>query len=82
MTENDINIYNYGKMYTIRCRTENNLIYVGSIIQPLHKRWDADLVQTWCRLCILGETKTLFDPFWRARRANSIGLIAPKLCRP
>jgi hypothetical protein len=24
----------------------------------------------------------LFDPFWRARRANTIGPIAPKLCRP
>jgi hypothetical protein len=39
MTENDINIYNNGKIYTIRCRTDNNLIYVGSTIQPLHKRW-------------------------------------------
>lgn len=24
----------------------------------------------------------LFDPFWRTRRTNTIGLIAPKLCRP
>ena len=39
MTENDINIYNNGKIYTIRCRTDNNLIYVGSTTQPLHKRW-------------------------------------------
>ena len=39
MTENDINIYNNGKIYTIRCRTDNNLIYVGSTVQPLHKRW-------------------------------------------
>ena len=39
MTEKDINIYNNGKIYTIRCRTDNNLIYVGSTIQPLHKRW-------------------------------------------
>ena len=39
MTENDINIYNNGKIYTIRCRTDNDLIYVGSTTQPLHKRW-------------------------------------------
>ena len=39
MTENDINIYNNGKIYTIRCKTDNDLIYVGSTIQPLHKRW-------------------------------------------
>ena len=39
MTENDINIYNNGKIYTIRCRTDNNLIYVGSSTQPLHKRF-------------------------------------------
>ena len=39
MTEKDINIYNNSKIYTIRCRTDNNLIYVGSTTQPLHKRW-------------------------------------------
>ena len=39
MTEKDINIYNNGKIYTIRCKTDNNLIYVGSTTQPLHKRW-------------------------------------------
>ena len=42
MTEDDINIlnnYKNGKIYTIRCRTDNNLFYVGSSIQPLHKRW-------------------------------------------
>ncbi len=42
MTENDKNIiskYESGKIYTIRCRIDNNLIYVGSSIQPLHKRW-------------------------------------------
>ena len=31
--------YKNGKIYTIRCRTDNNLIYVGSTIQPLHKRF-------------------------------------------
>jgi hypothetical protein len=38
----------------------------------------ADLVQT----CRLGAPNPLFGPFWRARRANTIGLSAPKLCRP
>ena len=31
--------YNKGKIYTIRCRTDNTLIYVGSTIQPLAVRW-------------------------------------------
>ena len=35
-----------------------------------------------CRLCRLCAPKPLFDPFWRTRRTNTIGLIAPKLCRP
>ena len=39
MIENDINKYNNGKIYTIRCRLDDNLIYVGSTMQPLHKRW-------------------------------------------
>ena len=39
MTEKDINIYNNGKIYTIRFKSDNNLIYVGSTIQPLHKRF-------------------------------------------
>ncbi len=39
MTEKDINTYNNGKIYTIRCRTDNKFIYVGSTTQPLHKRW-------------------------------------------
>ena len=39
MIKNDINKYNNGKIYTIRCRLDDNLIYVGSTIQPLHKRW-------------------------------------------
>ena len=39
MTEKDINIYNNSKIYTIRFKSDNNLIYVGSTTQPLHKRW-------------------------------------------
>jgi hypothetical protein len=31
--------YQDGKIYTIRCRTDNTLIYVGSTSQPLTKRW-------------------------------------------
>ena len=30
--------YQNGKIYTIRCRYDDNLIYVGSTIQPLSKR--------------------------------------------
>ena len=36
---NSDNKYNNGKIYTIRCTDNNNLIYVGSTIQPLYKRW-------------------------------------------
>jgi hypothetical protein len=31
--------YSKGKIYTIRCRTDDTLIYVGSTINPLSKRW-------------------------------------------
>lgn len=31
--------YSRGKIYTIRCYNDNKLIYVGSTIQPLSKRW-------------------------------------------
>ena len=31
--------YQNGKIYTIRCRSDNTLIYVGSTTQPLAKRW-------------------------------------------
>jgi hypothetical protein len=30
--------YGKGKIYTIRCRTDDTLIYVGSTVQPLSKR--------------------------------------------
>ena len=33
------NKYNNGKIYTIRCHDDQNLIYVGSTVQPLYKRW-------------------------------------------
>ena len=39
MTKNDNNKYNNGKIYTVRCHDDVNLIYVGSTCQPLHKRW-------------------------------------------
>ena len=35
-----MNKYNNGKIYTIRCKDDNELIYVGSTIQPLYKRWN------------------------------------------
>lgn len=31
--------YSKGKIYTIRCKNDPSLIYVGSTIQPLSKRW-------------------------------------------
>ena len=31
--------YSNGKIYTIRCKTDNDKIYVGSTTQPLHKRF-------------------------------------------
>ena len=31
--------YSKGKIYTIRCRTDDTMIYVGSTIQSLAKRW-------------------------------------------
>jgi hypothetical protein len=37
--------YNKGKIYTLRCRTDDNLIYVGSTIQALCER----LAQHKCR---------------------------------
>ena len=44
MTEKDIiitkpNKYHNGKIYTIRCKDDDNLIYVGSSCLPLHKRF-------------------------------------------
>ena len=36
---NDNNRYKNGKIYTIRNINDNNLIYVGSTIQPLYKRF-------------------------------------------
>ena len=34
-----MNKYNNGKIYTIRCHDDKNLIYVGSTTQPLYKRF-------------------------------------------
>ena len=31
--------YKNGKIYTIRYKNDDSLIYVGSTIQPLFKRW-------------------------------------------
>ena len=33
------NNYNSGKIYTIRCKTDDSKIYIGSTIQPLSHRW-------------------------------------------
>ena len=31
--------YSKSKIYTVRCRNDDTLIYVGSTTQPLSKRW-------------------------------------------
>ncbi len=36
MTDNK---YKNGKIYTIRYKNDDNLIYIGSTIQPLYKRF-------------------------------------------
>ena len=41
MTETIKNRYTDGKIYTIRCNTDDTLIYVGSTIQPLSKRFSS-----------------------------------------
>ena len=38
--------YASGKIYTIRCRTDDTMIYVGSTIQPLAKRWGGHKVRS------------------------------------
>ncbi len=38
MSENNLR-YQNGKIYTIRYKDDDDLIYVGSTIQPLYKRW-------------------------------------------
>ena len=34
------NKYNNSKIYLIKCRLDNNLIYVGSTVRPLYDRWN------------------------------------------
>jgi hypothetical protein len=38
--------YQQGKIYTIRCRTDDTLIYVGSTTQSLTKRWGGHKVSS------------------------------------
>jgi hypothetical protein len=40
--------YQEGKIYTIRCRTDDTLIYVGSTIQSLAKRWGGHKAKSKC----------------------------------
>ena len=39
MTDQESNRYRNGKIYTIRYKGDDSLIYVGSTCLPLHKRW-------------------------------------------
>jgi hypothetical protein len=50
------NIYKRGKIYTIRCLTDNNLIYVGSTINMLAKRFDKHK-----RDCKIGKKYSLYN---------------------
>ena len=43
-----MNKYSNGKIYTIRCHDDQNLIYVGSTIQPLYKRWHQHKLRSQC----------------------------------
>jgi hypothetical protein len=43
--------YSKGKVYTIRCRTDDTLIYVGSTTQSLAKRWGGHKVDSITEKC-------------------------------
>ena len=43
--------YGCGKIYTIRCRTDDTLIYVGSTIQSLAVRWGGHKKDSRSELC-------------------------------
>ena len=43
--------YQNGKIYTIRCRRDDTLIYVGSTTQPLAKRWGGHKVDSLNERC-------------------------------
>jgi len=43
--------YNNGKIYTVRYRDDDTLIYVGSTIQPLYKRWNDHKTRSQCATC-------------------------------
>ena len=38
--------YSNGKIYTIRCKTDDSKIYVGSTIQPLYKRFSGHKIDS------------------------------------
>jgi hypothetical protein len=43
--------YQDGRIYTIRCRTDETLIYVGSTTQPLAKRWGGHKIASRTEIC-------------------------------
>ena len=43
--------YQNGQVYTIRCKSDNTLIYVGSTTQPLAKRWGGHKVDSLNERC-------------------------------
>lgn len=50
--------------------------------QSVHKVCMMQTLQTLCRLSAELATKSLFEPFWRARRSYSMRSNEPKLCKP
>ena len=42
--------YKNGRVYTVRCRTDNNLIYVGSTTTPISKRFSSHKKNKTCSL--------------------------------
>ena len=48
----------------------------------VHKVCMMKTLQTLCRLSAELATKSLFEPFWRARRSYSMRSNEPKLCKP
>ena len=58
------------------------ICYLELITKCALSVYDAEFVQTYCRLGRFFATKSLISPFWRARRANTIGPNETELRRP
>ena len=56
-----MSVYNNGKIYTIRCKKVDTLIYVGSTIQSLHQRWAGHKKHSKTRQHLLLYSTIVFD---------------------